>query len=61
MQREDLNTPTKFVGIIGGYQCFNEHSYLLLVDISKDTKQREDQMEIDGGNLDNDAIEREWY
>ena len=39
----------------------NEHNYLMLIDVSKDRKQREEQMEIDGGDLDNDAIEREWY
>jgi hypothetical protein len=34
---------------------------VLLVDVSKDRKQREDQMEVDGGNLDDDNIEREWH
>jgi len=34
---------------------------LLLVDVSKDQQKRQDEMEVDGGDLDNDAIEREWY
>ena len=38
----------------------NERSFILLIDVSKDRKQREDQMEKDGGNLDDDSIEREW-
>jgi len=46
---------------MGGYESVNEHSYLLLVDVSKDRQKRQDEMEIDGGNLDDDKIEREWY
>lgn len=59
--REDLNVTSKFANIIGGYQSLHEHSYLLLVDISRDNKTRQDEMEIDGGNLDDDSIEREWF
>ena len=47
--------------MMGGYQCFNEKSYLLLVDISKDSQKRQEEMDIDGGNLDDDTIEREWW
>lgn len=39
----------------------HEQSYLLLVDICKDDLKREEQMQIDGGNLDDDKIERDWY
>jgi hypothetical protein len=60
-QREDLNVQSKFVGIMGGYQSLNEHSFLLLVDISKDRGKTQDEMKIDGGNIDDDKIEREWF
>lgn len=49
------------MGLMGGYQSMNEHSYLLLVDLSKDQQKRQDEMQIDGGNLDDDKIEREWW
>ena len=39
-KREDLNVESKFVGLMGGYQSLNEHSYLLLVDLSKDNAKR---------------------
>ena len=58
---EDLIVESKFSNMIGGYQCFNEKSYLLLVDISKDSQKRMEEMEIDGGDLDDDSIEREWW
>ena len=57
----DLNVESKFKSILGGYQSLNEKPYVLLVDVSKDRKQREEQMEVDGGNLDDDNIEREWH
>lgn len=58
----DLNQESKFKGIgLGGYQSVNEKSYLLLVDVSKDVQKRQDEMEVDGGNLDDDNIEREWH
>ena len=59
-QAEDLNVESKFNKLMGGYQSMNERSFILLIDVSKDRKQREDQMEKDGGNLDDDSIEREW-
>ena len=60
IQADDLNVESKFNKLMGGYQSLNERSFVLLVDISKDRKQREDQMQVDGGNLDDDSIEREW-
>ena len=61
-QREDLHKTSKFEKIgMGGYESLNEHSYVLLVDVSKDNQKRQDEMEIDGGNLDDDKIEREWF
>ena len=32
-----------------------------MVDVSKDNQKRMDEMEVDGGNLDDDNIEREWW
>ena len=58
---EDLNVESKFTNMMGGYQCLNEKSYLLLVDISKDSQKRQEEMDIDGGDLDDDTIEREWW
>ena len=61
-QREDLHKASKFEKIgMGGYESINEHSYVLLVDVSKDNQKRMDEMKRDGGNLDDDKIEREWY
>jgi hypothetical protein len=57
----ELNISSKFKSILGGYNSLHEHSYILLVDVSKDRKQRESKMELDGGNLDDDNIEREWH
>ena len=58
---EDLLVDSKFSNIIGGYQSLNEKSYLLLIDVSKDGQKRSEEMEVDGGNLDDDSIEREWW
>jgi len=58
---EDLLVDSKFSNILGGYQSLNEKSYLLLIDVSKDGQKRSEEMEVDGGNLDDDSIEREWW
>ena len=58
---DDLNVQSKFSNLSDGYISLNERNYVLLVDVSKDAKKRQDEMEVDGGNVDDDSIEREWF
>ena len=58
---DDLNIQSKFSHLSEGYISLNERNYILLVDVSKDAQKRQDEMDKDGGNVDDDSIEREWF